>query len=205
MENDELQKIWKHIDTEISQRSTDELNVLLTSKARQTINKFLFINGTSILICIGFLFFLIVAALNRQTDTIYLVNNLTLATVTTVSLFIGLNLWYQLQNNGYNQPLKSWLDARIKLLSKWLTGKYSSLYLYIIPILYILTVLSIHVYFENKHFMDVLQTEESLFGLIVGTPIGMFVAFYGAIKIRRYQLRKLEFLKDLYARLCNMG
>ena len=204
MENDELQKIWKHVDTEISHWSKDELNVLLTSKVRQTINKFLFISGASVLICTGFLVFLIVAALNRQTDTIYLVNNLTLAIITVISLFIGINFWHQLQGNGYNQPLISWLDVRIKLLSKWLTGKYSSLYLYIIPFLYLLTVLSIHVYFENKHFFEVLQTKESLFGLAVATPIGLFVAFYGAIKIRRYQLRNLQFLKDLYARLCDL-
>ena len=42
MENNELQKIWKNIDIEINQKSKDELNLLLTSKTRQTINKFLY-------------------------------------------------------------------------------------------------------------------------------------------------------------------
>ena len=89
-------------------------------------------------------------------------------------------------------------------LSKWVTGKFSKLYILLIPFLYVLTVLSIHVYFENKPFIEVLKTEESIIGLIVGTPIGLFVSFFAVRKIRKYQLNNLEFLKDLYDRLCNV-
>ena len=94
---------------------------------------------------------------------------------------------------------------RIRLLSKWLTGRFSKLYLFVIPILYILTVLSIHVYYENKSFIDVLNTEESVIGLIVGAPIGLFVSYFAVRRIRRYQLNNLNFLKDLYGRLCNVS
>jgi hypothetical protein len=107
------------------------------------------------------------------------------------------------QNNKYNQPLKDWLESRINLLSNWLTGRFSRLYLFLIPLLYVLTVLSIHVYFENKSFIEVLNTEESIIGLIVGAPIGLFVSYFGAKKNRNYQLKNLEFLKDLHSRLCN--
>jgi hypothetical protein len=205
MENNELQKIWKTIDTEINQKTIDELNLLLTSKTKQTITKFLIIMSISILICIGLLIFLAITSLNRQNDLIYLINNVTLGIVTIISLISGLLSWYKIQNNKYNQPLKSWLESRINLLSKWLTGKFSKLYLFVIPLLYILTVLSIHVYFENKSFIDVLNTEESIIGLIVGTPIGLFVSYFGAKKIRKYQLNNLEFLKNLHGRLCNVS
>ena len=121
-----------------------------------------------------------------------------------ISLYSGLFSLYKLQNNKYNQPLRNWLEVRINLLSKWLTGRFSRSYIFVIPFLYLLTVLSIHVYFENKSFVEVLNTEESIIGLIVGIPIGLFVSYYAVRKIRKYQLHNLEFLKDLYGRLCNM-
>ncbi|HCT93574.1 MAG: hypothetical protein A2X19_01810 [Bacteroidetes bacterium GWE2_39_28] len=204
MENTELQKIWKTIDSEFYPKSKDELSLLLTSKTKQTINKFLVIMSISILVCVGLLIYLAITSLNRQNDLIYLINNATLGIVTIISLASGLLSWYKLQNKKYNQPLKNWLEERINILSKWLTGRLSKLYLFLIPFLYVLIVLSIHVYFENKSFIDVLNTEESIIGLIIGTPIGLFVSYYGARKIRKYQISNLEFLKDLHNRLCNM-
>lgn len=201
MENNELQRIWKTIDTEINHKSKDELNLLLMSKTKQTINKFLAIMSISILVCVGLLIYLTITSLNRQNDLIYLINNTTLGIVTLTSLISGLLSWYKIQNNRHNQPLKNWLEVRINLLSNWLTGKFSKLYLFVIPFLYVLIVLSIHVYFENKSFIEVLNTEESVIGLIVATPIGLFVSYYSAKKIRKYQLHNLEFLKDLYGRL----
>jgi hypothetical protein len=204
MENNELQKIWKSIDNEINPKSKNELNLLLTSKTKQTINKFLVIISISIFISAGLLIYLTITSLNRQNDLIYLMNNAILGLVTIISLLSGLLSWYKVQNNKYNQPLKDWLESRINLLSNWLTGRFSRLYLFLIPLLYVLTVLSIHVYFENKSFIEVLNTEESIIGLIVGAPIGLFVSYFGAKKIRNYQLKNLEFLKDLHSRLCNV-
>jgi len=204
MENNELQKIWKNLDTETYQKSKDELNLLLTSKTKQTINKFVIIIITSIIISAGLMVWIIITSLNRQDDLIYLINNLTLGIVTIISFISGLFSWYKLQNYKYSQPLKNWLEVRINLLSKWLTGIFSKSYIFLIPFLYLLIVLSIHVYFENKPFIEVLNTEESIIGLIVGIPIGLFVSYYSARKIRKYQLHNLEFLKDLHSRLHNV-
>lgn len=204
MENLELQKIWKTIDNEINPKSKDELNLLLKSKAKQTLNKFIVILSTSILTSVGLIIFLLITALKRQDDLIYLINNAVLGLLVIVSLISGVLSWYKIQNNKFSLPLKDWLSERISLLSKWLTGKFSKLYLFVIPILYVSTVLSIHVYFENKSFIDVLNTEESFIGLIVAAPIGLFVSFFAVRKIRRYQLQNLNFLKDLYDRLCNV-
>jgi len=204
MENLELQKIWKTIDNEINPKSKEELSLLLKSKAKQTLNRFIVILSISILSSIGLIIFLIITSINRQYDLIYIINNATLGLLTIVSLLSGILSWHKIQNSKFNLSLKEWLDERINLLSKWLTGKYSKLYLFVIPILYILTVLSIHVYFENKSFIEVLNTEESVIGLIFGLPIGLFVSYYAVRKIRRYQFKNLNFLKDLYGRLCNV-
>ncbi len=204
MENIELQKIWKTIDKEINPKSKDELSILLKSKAKQTLNKFIVILSTSILTSVGLNIFLLITSLKRQDDLIYLINNAILGLLVIVSLFSGILSWYKIQNNKFSLPLKDWLSERINLLSKWLTGKFSKLYFLVIPILYVLTVLSIHVYYENKAFIEVLNTEESIIGLIIAAPIGLFVSFYAVRKIRRHQLNNLNFLKDLHGRLCNV-
>ncbi len=204
MENLELQKIWKSIDNEINPKSKDELNLLLKSKAKQSLNKFIVILSTSILTSVGLIIFLLITALKRQDDLLYVINNSLLGLLVIVSLISGVLSWYKIQNNKFSLPLKDWLSERISLLSKWLTGKFSKLYYFIIPILYALTVLSIHVYYENKSFIEVLNTEESIIGLIIAAPIGLFVSFFAVRKIRRYQLNNLNFLKDLHCRLCNV-
>ena len=202
MENNELQKIWKKVDTEINQKSKDELNLLLMSKTRQTINKLLFVQIISILVSAGMLFFLTITSLNRQNDLIYLVNNISLGIITLTALGSGLWSWYKISNNRFNQPMKVWLKEKTDILARWLTGKTSKLYIFIIPLIYLLTILSIHVYFENKPFLEVLKNEESVTGLIVAMPVGLFVSYFAVRKIRKYQLNKLEVLKDLYARIC---
>jgi hypothetical protein len=205
MENIELQKIWKDADREIHQKSKDELNLLLTYVTRQTINKFLFTMGAGILSGLGLLIFLTYTSLNRQYDLIYLINNIILGVIALISIVSGLMSWYKLQKKDSNQSLRSWLEVRINNLSKLVKGKSNKLYVLILPIIYALTVLSIHVYFENKPFLEVLGTEESMIGLIIGTPIGLFVSFYAVRKIRKHELNNLEFLKDLYDRLCNVN
>ena len=205
MENNELQKIWKDSDREIHQKSKDELNLLLASITRNTIYKFLYIIGTGILSGIGLLIFLTFTSLNRLDDPIYLINNITLGIICLISIVSGLMSWYKLQNKEPNQSLRNWLEVRINHLSKLVKGKFNKLYIIILPIIYALTVLSIHVYFENKPFLDVLGTGESMIGLIIGTPIGLFVSFFAVRKIRKHELTNLEFLKDLYNRLCNEG
>lgn len=205
MENNELQKIWKDSDREIHQKSKDELNLLLASITRNTINKFLYIMGAGILSGIGLLIFLTFTSLNRLDDPIYLINNITLGIISLISIVSGLMSWDKLQNKEPNQSLRNWLEVRINHLSRLVKGKFNKLYIIILPIIYALTILSIHVYFENKPFLDVLGTGESMIGLIIGTPIGLFVSFFAVRKIRKHELTNLEFLKDLYNRLCNEG
>lgn len=203
METDELQNIWKNIDSEIDLKSMDELTQTLSVKTRKILNKFLLIFSIDIAVCVGLIAFLIITALNRQGDIIYQVNNSILCLLTLISLMVSLFSLRKLQNNKYNAPLKDWLEQRIKMLSGWLLGRYSRLYIVLIPVLLVMINLSIHVYYENKLFIDVMKNEESIFGLLTGFLIGLFVSYFAINQIRKYQLKNLEYLKALHARLCN--
>jgi hypothetical protein len=203
MENNELQKIWKNIDSEIDLKTTGQLNQLLDNKIRKTINKFFFILSIDIVVSFGLIVFLIVTALNRQDDIFYLINNSILFFITFSALIISLFSLNKLNRNQCNLSLKDWLEQRINLLSRWLLGKYSKLYIVIIPILLVMINISIHVYYEYKPFVEVMKSEESIIGLIVGLLVGLFVSYFAINKIRKYQIKNLEFLKELYSHLCN--
>ena len=204
METNELQNIWKNIDSEIGLKTTEELNQLLTIKTRKTINKFLFIFSIDVIVCVGLIVFLILTVLNRRSDIIYLINNSILCLVTLTALIISLLSINKLQNNKYNLSLKDWLEQRIELLSRWLLGKYSKFYIVLIPLLLVMINLSIHVYFEYRPFLEVMKNGESIYGLAIGFLIGLFVSYFVISKIRKYQIKNLEFLKGLYNHLNNM-
>jgi hypothetical protein len=201
MATDKLQNIWKNIDSEIKRKTIDELDQSLGARTRQTINKFLLFLVVDMIVCAGVIVFLIITALNRQGDTLYQINNVVLCLITFTSLVVSLLSWNKLQNNKFNLPLKDWVEQRIRLLSKWLLGKYSKLYIVLLPILLAMINLSIHVYYEYKPFIEVMKSEESIIGLIVGFIVGLFVSFYTINKIRRYQRKNLEFLKELHSQL----
>ena len=203
METNELQNIWKNIDSEISLKTRDELNQLLTIKTKKTINKFILIFSIDIIVCVGLIIFLIITAINRQGDSLYQINNSVLGLITIISLIVSLLSWNRLKNNKFNLSLKDWLEQRIRLLSGWLLGRFSKFYFVLIPVLMVMLMVSIHVYYEYKPFAEVMKSEESIIGLIIGFSVGLIVALYAVNKIRKYQLKNLEFLKELYTRLCN--
>jgi len=205
MENNELQNAWKNIDGEINRKTTDELDQYLTSKCRKTIHKFIFLISLDVVVCIGLIVFLIITAFNRQGDLIYQTNNLILGAITLTALVVSFFSLKKLQGNRFNLPLKELLEQRIKLLSEWLLGRYSKLYIVLITILVAMIMLSIHVYYEYKPFLEVMSNTESIYGLAAGFTFGLFVSLFAVGKIRKYQLKNLEFLNDLHGQLCNIN
>ena len=208
MEDNELQKIWKSTDSEINEKSKDELNLLLTSKAKQTLKELIILDIIAIPICVGVVVWLIISSINRLDDKLYLANNILLGIFVLIALIYGIWFYTKFQRNKFNLSIKSWLEERINLQSKWLTGKFRKLEFYLFPLIYILANLSIHVYYTNLYFKEVFISEkfleEDMWGMIIFTPILLAGGFYGLIKIRKYHMKKLEFLKDLYSRLCNV-
>jgi hypothetical protein len=136
MGTDKLQNIWKNIDSEIKHKTITELDQSLAARTTHTINKFLIFLVVDIIVCVGVIVFLIITALNRQGDTLYQINNVVLCLITFTSLVVSLLSWNKLQNNKFNLPLKDWVEQRIRLLSKWLLGKYSKLYIVLLQTIY---------------------------------------------------------------------
>lgn len=205
METHEIENTWKNIDPVINLKSPEELNQLLASKTRQTVNKFLGILAIDIIVSIGLITFLVITAINRPGDNYFLANNALLSMATLAALVISVTSWYKLNNDKFNLPVRDWLEQKIKLLSVWLLGRYSKGYFIIIPVLLVMIEVSIHVYFENKPFTEVMKSEESVIGLIMGFIVGMAVSYYAVGKIRKYQLKNLDFLKELYSGLGEDG
>jgi undecaprenyl pyrophosphate phosphatase UppP len=203
METGNLHNIWSNIDSEIKLKTINELNQSLITKTRKTINKFLTFLIIDTVVCIGVIAFLVITALNRRDDTLYLINNGLIGLITMISLVVSLVEWNKLQNNKYNVPLKEWVEERIKMLSKWLLGKHSRFYIILLPFLLLMINMSIHVYYEYKTFIEVLKDMESAYSLIVGFVVGLIVSLIAVRKIRDYQIQNLESLKELHSRLCN--
>ncbi len=208
MENNELQKIWRTVDSDINKRSGEELNLLLTSKAKQVFNEFLIVNITAIPVCIGVMVWLIVSTADRLDDRLYVANNILLGTIALYALFFVIREWHRFKRNKMDKPVKDWIETEINLLSEWLIGKYRRINIYLIPVLYILTFLSIHVYYSDLYFIDVFRSDkflkEDMWGIIIFTPLLFAGLFYSLVKLRKYQMKKLQFLIDLHGRICNV-
>lgn len=198
MEKDELQNVWKNIDSNITPNSKEELDKFLLSKTKSTMNRYLYFIGASGIISAVFLIFLIVTMINRWDDIYYRSINLILVSYTVFSIVSAVKSFTVLNYNNANAPLKDWLKQRIEMLSKWLASR---IVFYILPIICMLIILSIHVYYEHKPFVDVIRTEESIFGLIFGLIIGITVAYLGLKQIRNQQRNSLEYLKELYSNI----
>lgn len=208
MENNELQKIWKTMDIKINNKSKDELKLLLESKAKQVFNEFLILQITAIPVCVGVMVWLIISTVNKFDDRLYIANNILLGIIILFALFYEIREWHRFKQNKKDKPVIEWLEIEIKLLSKWLVGKYRNISFYLIPLLYILTFLSIHVYYSGLYFIEVFLSEkflqEDIWGIIIFTPILFIGLFYSLVKLRKHQIRKFQFLKDLHSRICNV-
>ncbi len=198
MKNNELQNAWKNIDSKITPNSKEELDKLLLSKTKSTMNRYLYFIGASGIISAVFLIFLIVTMINRWDDIYYRSINLILVLYTVFSMVSTIKSFTVLNYNNTNAPLKDWLKQRIEMLSKWLASR---IVFYILPLICMLIILSIHVYFEHKPLIDVIRTEESIFGLIFGLIIGITVAYLGLKQIRNQQRNSLEYLKEVYSNI----
>ena len=203
MKADSLQNIWKQVDSGIKQKSGNELDTILEKKIRKTMNKFYLSLAVSIVVSIGFLVFLIVAAVNKPDDILYRVNNSLLVVIVLYSLGSSLWSWYRLQVNRNNLPMKEWLEVRIGWLSRWLHNKLGY---FLLPVLFLLTFFSLHYYSPYLSFtQNAVEGTETQIGVIIGIVVGGVVAFFVFRSKRRYYLRKLDYLKDLYDELCKNG
>lgn len=201
MENNNMHAIWKKVDTEIEVKSKDELNTIFSSKIQSTINKYRIFLLTDIFVCFGVIVYLTITALNRTEDIFYLLNNFILGLIVTVAFVLSVAGMVRLHHKKTDIPIKHWLKNRIDSLSNELTGRFRDIHLVTIPILAIMLLLSINIYYEERTMADVLTTRENLFALAFGYLAALFVSFYFFRKIRKYQVQQLENLKEIYQQL----
>ena len=198
METDILKSIWKDVDYDRESLSKEALNEILSKKVRNTKRRFFVVIGISAAVSIVVLTLVLMASVKRRVDIFYLINNALLATITLVSLFSAVYSWYRLQKNDYALSLKDNLERDIEMISNSLNGRFRNIHLIVIPVIFILLVLSINVYFEERMFVEMFSTGSSIAALIAGVAVGLPVSFYVHRNIRNYQKRNLEELEALY-------
>ena len=194
MKENNIQSAWQKIDSKIQPESNEELNNKLKSKSKKIMNTFLLSAGISGIISAGVIVFLIIATINRWQDIYYRTINITLGFIILFSLGSTIRSFLYLLNTPKNIPLKQALSKRKKKISKWL---FSKLPYFLLPLISMLLILSVHVYFEQNPFTEVVTTEESFFGLITGLTVGLAVAFFVMKKIRESQRSHLKKLDEL--------
>jgi len=198
METDILKSIWKDVNYNRESLSKEALNEILSKKVRNTKRRFFVVVGISAAVSIVVLTLVLMASVKRRVDVFYLINNALLATITLVSLFSAVYSWYRLQKNDYALSLKEGLERDIEMISNSLNSRFRNIHLIVIPVIFILLVLSINVYFEERMFVEMFSTGSSIAALIAGVAVGLPVSFYVHRNIRNYQKRNLEELEALY-------
>jgi len=195
MENNNFKNTWGKVNYKVGTNKKEDLEKILNGKIKKTINHFRMYALISTLISAGFIIFLIITALNRRNDPLYLSNNLILCLITLFCLVSSLWSARFLSNYQADMPIKIWLKTRIDKLSKWIRNK--SVF-YIIPLIIIMTLLSIHVYYEKKIFIEVFASTESIIALVVGLVVGFSVSFFTVSRIKKFHQKNLKYLKELY-------
>lgn len=199
MENNDLQRIWRKLGKDMRGYSKEDLANMLAARTKKAFLRYLFYVAFAIAVSAGFLAFLLIAMINRWGDVYYRANNLFLSIVFVVALWLMIRSVRMLGRSPSLASLRDWLKYRIDGLSRAVKSKTAY---FILPILTVFTLLSIHVYYEYKPFLEVIQTGESVYGLIAGYLAGLAVGFFGIFKLKKIMGRQLGRLKDLYRQVC---
>lgn len=198
MKENNIHTTWKKIDSEIQPETNEELNIKLKRKSKEIIKRFLLSAGVSSVISAGVIVFLIVSTVDRWEDIYYRTINFVLGLIILISFGSAIKAFLFLLKSPTNTSLKKGLTIRKEKISEWLNSK---LPYFIFPVICMLLMLSIHVYFEKNLFTEVITTEESFFGLITGLTVGLTVAYFTMKKIRESQLSHLKHLDELLEKM----
>lgn len=194
METNELKNIWIEMEGILTPKTKNELKEILLSKTKKILSKFRWFLMTSILLCIGVITFLIIASLKLKSDILYLLNNTVVALIIIALLVYYIKSYKKLYFNvseDYNVYRS--LNNKVQFLSKELKTKFEII---LIPVLGILLILSVNVFYTSRNLLGTFQDKENLWGLIFGFSIGMLIAFYFARKISKYQKKELRILQN---------
>ncbi len=201
MERDELKELWKNTGDKTPEVSRNKLEQILESKAKSTMNRFLMVFGIAGIISLSVITFVIITALYRKEDILYVINSTVLGILTIASLVSALWSLRRLSETKYSLPLKQLLEKNIKMISRSLNGWHRAVSILIIPVLFILLMMSINVYFSGMSYLDVISSGESVTALIAGLLVGLPISYYVENQFYRYHVKNLNEFKRLYKHL----
>lgn len=198
MEDSTLKDFWKsEIDNKVSNYTKDELNEILLAKARTSIRKFYPLD-TLPFIAVAFLLYLVLSAVSRLHDPLFVTGNTILAVSMIATYIFKIISFSKMNRYAPDQPLKAWLKYRIDVLEK---SSYSLSNQFVPPVVFILTLISVNVYIANKPYLEFLLSPEFFTALLVGTFVGVPVAYLIARKNRNNRIKNLYNLRKLYQQI----
>ncbi len=191
-----IEKNWEKFNSLLPSQSVEELDNILSKRIKKTLNSFVFLILFSLVVETGILFFLIITILKRSNDILYLINNSLLGLITILA-FISSILAIKNLKDKRNEPLKIWLENKISLLEKSLSKRRFIIQNLILPVIFSLIFLSIHVYFSDQPFLELFKSSESVFGLTAGFIVGLCVSFYILKRIQKEHRKSLRYLQKI--------
>ncbi len=201
MKDEELRSVWENIGTESDRFTGVELNNILNSKVKKVKGRFYTVLAISAAVSIIVIALLVKASVDRSSDTIYVLNNVLLGIITLISLISAVYSRYKLSSNSFAVSVKESIEKDIEMITRALYGKFRYVHWVVIPVIYVLVLLSINVYFDGRMFMEVLRSGEAVAALTAGLVTGLPVSYFVESRIRRYHKRNLKQLEVLYEKL----
>lgn len=196
MKDNELQSIWKgNIDKQIQPFSKEELDTMLLLKVKARIRKFYPLKSSVIVIAIVILF-LTKISFDRLNDILLVINNLVLILSGGLGVCLSMYSYNKMLEYDTDQPLKEWLEYRIKALKK--ASKFKPVLYVLFPLFVVLSGIATTSLFDNLSFHEIISSS-SFISKSISYIIGSLFAAY---ILNKYSDRKykniLEDLNSLY-------
>ncbi|MBI9036630.1 MAG: hypothetical protein JEY97_00735 [Bacteroidales bacterium] len=200
MEKEEIKNIWKNIDDSSIKINYQEINKILIKKNKKIMKKIQLNLALSIVLSLGMITYLVITSISRFSDYYLLTINSILFVMTLAFLISYLRYFKNIQGFDTTKGnLKETMKDKIHMLRN--STKRFKYGFVVVGFYFVLLIISIHVFFENKFFVTVFDETESIWGLLFGVLIGAIVTFTVFRKYLKYYdeniLRMEENLKDL--------
>ena len=203
MVKDEIKNMWQGANHSVKHFSKEEIAALFQKKSKSIMRRFILWYIISIILSIGLFLYLAITSILRFDDLYFVSLNLLLIILTVYFLIGYVKGYFKLYTiNIVNGTLEENIQQKLNLLKSYLTGsKLSSLI--IIPFV-ILLIISINVFFEKEHIIEVLSNDVTIWGLIFGGIVGIITALWVNKKIRKYHESNLTRLENNLKEIQNL-
>lgn len=195
MKAKDLRTSWKSLTESKEYFDKEQLNFMIMEKYKKLLKQRIDYMGLSILICVVVLAYVVFTGLMRLSDPYFVIVNSLLAVYLGIVTVLSIKYFRRLTSPGaFTEGVKHVIEKRADLMEKGFKRRKWDLAL-IYPLGVFLT-LSINVFFEKKPLLEVLQNEESLWGLAFGLLVGLVAATIYYKKVTKYFDRQIKDLRN---------